>query len=316
MKAKTIQSFLDNCEMMGEDREIYGLAPLIDGGSNCLSFCDFPNVNGPSRRPLDYIDVSGENLSKKESRKVLQKIENSESSVILCPSSVYYKNFDSKTLLLVDNPRLSFINIINEFFSSDDQVGLNCFSSIVSDEFSVISKSCYIGPHVYVSPGCKIGENVILYGNIYIYPGVTIGNNVIIHAGTIIGAEGFGFWRSKKGDLIKFPQIGSVIIEDNVEIQANVCIDRGTLGNTIIGEGTKIDNFVHIAHNVQIGKNCAIVAHSMIGGSVKIEDNCWIAPCASILNQMKIGENSVIGMGSVVLKEVGSNQTVKGVPAK
>lgn len=316
MKIKVIQSFLDNCEMIGEDMEIEGLSPLDGGKLNCLSFCDYPDVNGPSRRPLDLIDqiIQGP-LAEPKAQEVLQRIEESESSVIICPTSKYYHPFRKKTLLLVDNPRLSFINVINEFYPSYQRLGWSYSSSLVS-ELSKVPSSCYIGPYTYISAGCNVGENVVFYGNIHIYPGTVIGNNVIIHAGTVIGAEGFGFWRSKKGDLIKFPQIGGVVIEDNVEIQANVCIDRGTLGNTIIGEGTKIDNFVHIAHNVCIGKNCAIVAHSMIGGSVKIEDNCWIAPSASILNQMKIGKNSVIGMGSVVLKEVKPNQIVKGVPAK
>jgi UDP-3-O-[3-hydroxymyristoyl] glucosamine N-acyltransferase len=132
----------------------------------------------------------------------------------------------------------------------------------------------------------------------------------------VIGGDGFGFWRMKSGELRKFPQIGGIVIEDNVEIHNHVSIDRGALGDTVIGEGTKIDNFVHVAHNVTIGKNCAIVAHAMIGGSVVIGDESWIGPSASILNGVKIGKNCVIGMGAVVVKDVPDDTIVKGNPAR
>ncbi len=154
-----------------------------------------------------------------------------------------------------------------------------------------------------------MGNNVILDKTI-------IGNNVVINPGTVIGSEGFGYQRREDKKLEKFPHFGGVIIEDDVEIGSNTSIDRGTLKNTIIRKGSKIDNLVHIAHNVEIGEYCLIIANSMIGGSAKIKKYSWVAPSASILNGIEIGENSTIGMGAVVVKSVPNNQTWAGVPAR
>lgn len=147
-------------------------------------------------------------------------------------------------------------------------------------------------------------------------PKIKMGIGIKIGKGTIIGADGFGYERNEKNELEFFPHIGGVIIEDDVEIGCNVCIDRGVLGDTIIHKGVKIDNLVHIAHNVEIGKHTAIIANAMIGGSVKIGSYSWIAPSASILNGVTIGNNVIIGMGAVVLKDISDGETWAGVPAK
>jgi UDP-3-O-[3-hydroxymyristoyl] glucosamine N-acyltransferase len=145
---------------------------------------------------------------------------------------------------------------------------------------------------------------------------ISIGKNVSIGPNCIIGAEGFGMGRTKDNEILVMPQIGGVIIEDNVSIYSNTIIDRGTLGDTIIGSGTKIDRFVHIAHNSKIGNNCVIVSGALLCGSVIVGDNTWIGPSSSILNGVKVGNNCVIGMGSMVVKDVPDGATVKGVPAK
>ena len=133
---------------------------------------------------------------------------------------------------------------------------------------------------------------------------------------TTIGGTGFGYEKNTDGEFELFPHIGGVRIEKNVDIGANTCIDRGTLGNTIIGAGSKIDNLVHIAHNVKIGRNCAIIAHSMIGGSTVINDNCWVAPSACVRDGISIGSNSIIGLGSVVVKPIPDNEVWAGNPAR
>jgi UDP-3-O-[3-hydroxymyristoyl] glucosamine N-acyltransferase len=150
----------------------------------------------------------------------------------------------------------------------------------------------------------------------YIPPSICIGKNVIIEKTTIIGSDGFAFERNEKGEFEKFNQIGGVIIEDNVEIQGLSNVDRGTIDNTIIKEGTKIDTFCHIGHNTQIGKHCDIRAKTMIGGSVIIKDYVTIAPCVSIINGITIGKNSFIGMGSVVTKNIPDGFIFFGIPAK
>jgi UDP-3-O-[3-hydroxymyristoyl] glucosamine N-acyltransferase len=131
-----------------------------------------------------------------------------------------------------------------------------------------------------------------------------------------IGEDGFGYAREEDGTLFKMPHTGNVVINENVEIGNNVCIDRAVIGSTVIGSGTKIDNLVHIAHGVKIGKNCLIVAGSVIGGSAEIGDNCFIGINASIKNKVKIGNDVTIGMGAVVTKDVPDGETWIGNPAK
>lgn len=143
-----------------------------------------------------------------------------------------------------------------------------------------------------------------------IHPTARIGKN------TAIGRDGFGYARDKDGTLVKIPHRGNVVICKGVEIGSNVCIDRAVEGSTIIGEGTKIDNLVHIAHGVKIGKNCLIVAGAVIGGSCEIGDNCFIGINASIKNKVRVGNNVTIGMGAVVLKDVPDGETWAGNPAK
>ena len=128
--------------------------------------------------------------------------------------------------------------------------------------------------------------------------------------------DGFQYIKDADGGLIKFPHFGNVILEDDVEIANNTCIDRGALSNTIIRKGVKIDNLVHIAHNVEIGENTQVIALSMIAGSVKIGKDCWISPSSCIKNQLTIGDNVLIGMGAVVISDVESDSIMVGNPAK
>lgn len=161
-----------------------------------------------------------------------------------------------------------------------------------------------------------IGDGTIIYANVTIYKGVKIGKNCIIHSGTVIGSDGFGYEQDKDGGWFKIAHLGSVVIGDNVEIGANTCIDRGTLSDTIIEDGVKIDNLVHIAHNVHVKKKAVIIANAMIAGSVVIGESAWIAPSSSIREGKKIGNNALVGLGSVVVKDVLPNTIVMGVPAK
>lgn len=142
-----------------------------------------------------------------------------------------------------------------------------------------------------------------------IHPSVRIGANCSI------GKDGFGWIRQKNGSLYKMPHRGNVVIEKNVSIGNNVCIDRAVNGSTVIGEGTKVDNLVHIAHGVKIGRNCLIVAGSVIGGSTEIGENCYLGIGAMIKNKLKIGNNVTIGMGAVVLHDVTDNSVMVGNPA-
>lgn len=141
-------------------------------------------------------------------------------------------------------------------------------------------------------------------------------DDLIAGPGTFLGKDGFGWVRQEDGTLLKMPHAGNVVIEANVELGAHVCIDRAVKGSTVIGEGTKIDNLVHIAHGAKIGKHCLIVAGAVIGGSAEIGDYCFIGINASIKNKVKIGNNVTVGMGAVVIHDVPDGQTVAGNPAK
>jgi UDP-3-O-[3-hydroxymyristoyl] glucosamine N-acyltransferase len=223
------------------------------------------------------------------------------------------QDFPDKVIIRVDNPRLRFLQLVKALFIKPIEYAIHP-TAIIHPE-AQLSSTVYIGPHCVIGK-CILGEHVIIQGNCYIYDDVTIGNHVNVMPNTTIGGNGFGYERNEDKEFELFPHIGGVIIEDHVDIGANTCIDRGTLGSTIIRSGTKIDNLVHVAHNVVIGKNTAVIANALIGGSTVIGDNCWIAPSVTLRDGIKIGDNSVVGIGSLVLKDIPSNETWVGSPAK
>jgi len=187
------------------------------------------------------------------------------------------------------------------------------------DAFTVIEENVVIGENVWIGSGCYIGRGVKIDDNTRILSNVSIecteiGTNVLIYHGAKIGQRGFGFALSQKGH-VKLPQVGKVIIQDNVEIGANTCIDRGSYGNTIIGEGTFIDNLVHIAHNVKIGKHCAIAGQVGIAGSAIIEDYCVFGGQVGIGGHIKIGKGVQAGGQSGITKSITDGKKVSGTPA-
>jgi len=219
--------------------------------------------------------------------------------------------YKDKCLIVVNNPKLFFAKLVNQQLATfSPQVHPTAVISISAN----IAKSCYIGPHVVVGEHVEIGENTFIHSNCSIYDNVKIGNNVVIDAGCVIGAAGFGFVRDDYGVPTQFPQLGGVVIEDDVEIGANVCIDRGALQSTVIHKGAKIDNLVHVGHNADIGEYTYLIACTTIGGSTKIGKRCWIAP-SRILNKITIGDDVTVGYGSIVMKSIPSGSTYMGTPA-
>lgn len=216
-------------------------------------------------------------------------------------------------VLLSDDPRLDFLRVVGRFFAPPRPQGIH--------PTAVVSSQASIGQGVYIGPLCVvgnavIGDNAVLHSGVHIYDGVYIGRGVTIHSGTVIGADGFGYHRNEAGELEKFPHVGGVHIEDDVEIGANTCIDRGTLGNTHIKKGARIDNLVHIAHNVVVGEHAAVIAHAMIGGSTIIGDKAWIAPAGVLRDKLHIGAAALVGLGAVVVKDVDNGEVVMGAPAR
>ena len=225
-------------------------------------------------------------------------------------------------IVSVSNPKLAFARAAAALvpWPGEDLAGWHETANIPSqtpDNYDI--QASYIGAHVSIGKatqigdssiiheGARIGRNVtigkctVIHSNCVIYDNVSIGNDCVIHAGVVIGADGFGYVKDENGEYIKFPQIGTVVIEDNVEIGANTCIDRGALGETRIGEGTKIDNLVQVGHNVAIGKRCVIAAQTGISGSVVIEDDCVIGGQVGFGDHVRVQSGAVIGSQAGVL---------------
>ncbi len=216
----------------------------------------------------------------------------------------------------VERPKLAFALIARRLHPRPR----NEFKSPLADIAETATvKAEYIGPHVSIGENCSIAENVriypgvkigadvtigrgtIIFANAVIYEGTVIGSDCIIHAGCSIGADGFGYVRDEAGEYIPFPQLGGVLIEDRVEIGANTCVDRGALGNTRIGSGTKIDNLVQVGHNVDIGRDCVIAAQTGISGSVVIEDGCVIGGQVGFGDHVRVKSGAIIGSQAGVL---------------
>ncbi len=242
-------------------------------------------------------------------------ITKTRAQIIICDSKVQPREelLATKCFVVVENPKLVYLRIVEKYFIELPAFGVHPTAHI-HPEANVHPKS-YIGPFTYIGKSI-VGEGTIIYGHCHIYDKVEIGKNVMIHAGAVIGADGFGYSRNEEGEFEKFPHIGGVLIEDNVEIGANTCVDRGTLGNTIIRESAKIDNLVHIAHNCIIGKHSAVIANAMIGGSTIVGDYGWIAPSASLMNGLTTGARATVGLGAVVTKNIPDGETWAGVPAQ
>ena len=232
--------------------------------------------------------------------------------IILAEDIKEYKNF--KNYIVTKKAKELFFLIIKYFCSSLEK------NSKIENKNSIISSKAKIADNVIIGNYCtiednvNIGKNTIIGNNVTIKNNTVIGESCIIQSGAIIGEDGFGFIdiNNKK---IRVVHLGGVQIGNFVEIGANTCIVKGTIDNTIIENNVKIDNLCHIAHNIIIKENTAIVAQTLLGGSVKIGENCWISTSA-IRNQINIGKNTLVGLGSVVVKDVPENSIVYGNPAK
>lgn len=247
----------------------------------------------------------------------LEKADNSNQTNASCV--IVPENFDAKISIpkiKVKNPKLAIAKIAAVLHPPKKRETITHKTAIVSESaklgkglfigaYVTIGENSEIGDRTQVRAGAKIGDNVKIGANCTIHPNVfiedncTIGNNTILHCGAVIGADGFGYVRDGANGYVKFPQIGTVTIGDDVEIGAHTCVDRGALGETRIGNGTKIDNLVQIAHNVQIGKRVVIASQTGISGSTVIEDDCVIG------GQVGFGDHATVKSGAVIGSQAG-----------
>ena len=267
-------------------------------------------------RHIANLDDAKENeIAYVESEKFFDTAQASKASCLIIPTQ--HPAFANHTLIEVENPKLAF-SIIGAKLHPPKRREPSIHSSASIAESADIALTAYIGPGVCIGDysqvgaatrieaGVVIGDNVVvgtgcvIQPNVVLYDGVTIGNNVILHAGVCIGADGFGYVRGRMG-YHKFPQIGTVVIEDDVELGAHTCVDRAALGRTRIGKGTKIDNMVHIGHNCDIGERVVIAAQTGISGSVVIEDDAVIGGQVGFGDHTRVQSGAVIGSKAGIL---------------
>jgi UDP-3-O-[3-hydroxymyristoyl] glucosamine N-acyltransferase len=267
--------------------------------------------------------------------KYLKYAETTNASALIVSKGFITERTDI-ALLKVDDPYFAFLKLMETLETPKEATKLTGIHPTAVIEDSVkLGNNVYIGPHVVISCKCEIGNDTIIHAGAYIgedssigsstliYPNVVIrnkskiGNRVIIHPGVVIGGDGFGFVPTKEGKYVKLPQLGGVIIEDDVEIGANTTIDRATIGNTIIHSGTKIDNLIMIAHNVVIGENSVMAAQVGISGSTKIGNHCVIAGQVGMVGHIEIADKVTIGAQSGISKSIKKEgSTFFGSPAK
>lgn len=256
-------------------------------------------------------------------------LEETKASAVIVDNSVEAEN---TVLIKTDKPSSAFTKVVDKICGISQIHPKGIDSTAIIGKNTKLGKNVAVGPYSIIGDDVVIGDNTIIYGGVYIgdktvvgndsvfYPQVvireriSIGSNVIIHSGTVIGSDGFGF-NMVDGIQQKIPQIGTVVVEDDVEIGANVTIDRARFDKTFIGKGTKIDNLVQIAHNVIIGQNCIIVAQTGVSGSTVIGKNVILAGQSGIVGHITVGDGAIVAAQSGVTKSVEPNTIVSGYPA-
>ncbi|MGM0933875.1 MAG: UDP-3-O-(3-hydroxymyristoyl)glucosamine N-acyltransferase [Bacteroidota bacterium] len=304
--ASQIAEILEGKIVGDPEAEVSELAKIEEGAKGALTFLSNPKYNSYIYTTKASITIVNEDFKPEQPiHTTLIKVKDA------------YKAF-SKLLEYYNQVKLNKSGIEQPSFISED---VKYGEDIYLGAFSYVGKKVEIGnnvkiyPNVYLGDNVKIGDNVILFSGVKIYSDCTVGNNCVIHSGVIVGADGFGFSPEEDGKYAKVPQIGNVIIEDDVEIGAGTTIDRATLGSTIIRKGVKLDNQIQIAHNVEIGEHTAIAAQTGIAGSTKIGKNCLIGGQVGIAGHLYIGDRVRIQAQSGIGRNLKDGETLQGSPA-
>lgn len=259
--------------------------------------------------------------------------ETSKASVAIVNEDIAIEPGANRAFIKVKNADLAMSQVLELFAPAPPVFDIDIHPTAIIDTTAVIGKGTKIGAGSYIGPKVTIGENTIIYPNVTILDESTIGNNTVVWSGTVIrerchignecilhpnctiGADGFGFRPCPEKGLVKIPQIGNVIIGNNVEIGANSCVDRGKFSSTILGDGCKIDNLVQIGHNSKLGKFCIMAGNSGLAGSVTLGNGVIIGGSASIKDHTTIGDGAIVGAGSGVTGDIEAGKTVLGYPA-
>lgn len=303
--AKEIAAFVNGEVVGNENAEVYTFAKIEEGVPGALSFLANP--------------------------KYAEYIYTTESSVVLVNRDFEPKNEIKATLIKVDNAYECLAKLMMMYESAKPKkTGISSLASIANS--AKIGSNCYIAPFVVIGEGCEIGDNCCIHDNVSIGDGVKVGNgttlyahvtiyhdcrvgeNCILHSGCVIGADGFGFAPTFNG-YNKIPQVGIVVIENDVEIGANTCIDRATMGSTIIHSGVKLDNLIQIAHNGEIGSHTAMAAQVGVAGSTKIGQWCIFGGQAGVSGHSTIGDRTTVGPQCGTIGNLKGGETLLGAPA-
>jgi len=262
-----------------------------------------------------------------------QYIYTTKSSVVLVNKSFVPSSPIEATLIKVENAYDAFATLLRLVDQSrPKKKGIH--STAIIEKSSKIGNDVYIGPYAYIGENCIIGDGCSVYPQVYIGDGTRLGNNTtiysgvkiyhecqigegcIIHSGTVIGSDGFGFAPQSENEFMKIPQLGNVVLEDHVEIGANVTIDRATMGSTVIRRGVKLDNLIQIGHNVEVGENTVMASQTGISGSTKIGKNCMFGGQVGLAGHIKIANGTKIGAQAGILSEIKEENTaIIGTPA-
>lgn len=303
--AKQIAELVQGKLIGNPDAEVNSLSKIEDGKKESITF------------------IAKENF--------LPFLKDTKASIVVISENLYTDNHTNATLILVEDAYQTFNKVLNYYAQfKNKKIGIEPQTHIAETAklgeniyigaFSYLDEDVQIGNNTQIYPNCFIGNNVKIGHNTYIAPNVVIysdceiGNNCSIHSGTIIGSDGFGFNPTEKG-FEKVPQLGNVIIENNVEIGSNCTIDRATLGSTIIHNGTKLDNLIHIAHNVELGEHNVIAAQTGIAGSTKIGNWNMIGGQVGIVGHIKLGNQIKIQAQSGINKDIKDGEILYGSPA-
>lgn len=303
--AKQIADFIGGRVEGNENAAIHTFAKIDEGTEGAISFLSNP--------------------------KYTHYLYETKSTIVLVNDDVELEHPVSATLIRVPNAYESVAKLLQIYDSmKPKKTGIDSLAFISPK--ATIGKDVYIGafayigdgavigdgtqiyPHTVIGDGVKMGTNCLLYPNVTVYQGCQLGNNVTLHAGSVIGADGFGFAPNENG-YDKIPQIGIVIIEDNVEIGANTCIDRSTMGATLVKKGVKLDNLIQIAHNCEVGENTVMSAQAGLAGSTKIGNWCMVGGQAGFSGHIKVADKTFIGAQAGVISNTKSGEQLIGAPA-
>jgi UDP-3-O-[3-hydroxymyristoyl] glucosamine N-acyltransferase len=264
--------------LFGPDRPYAGVAALQDAGPEHVAFCT-------GRLPPDCT-----------------------AGILLIAAAV-----EDRTCIVLDDPKLGFIGLLHELFPVEHSPGIHPMAAV--DPSAQIDESATISAGAVVGARCVVGPQTVLHPGVVLYADTQVGARCMIHAGVVLGADGFSF-HPTAGGPVKVPQVGRVVVADDVELGANCCVDRAFLGETVVGPGCKLDNLVHLGHNAQLGRYVIIAAGTALSGSVTIGDGAIIGGQVGVVEHIHIGAGAQVGAQSGLSRDVPAGEAVLGTPAQ